>query len=441
MTKAPQQSERSPADSHVAALYEPLRLSNGRVIPNRLCKAAMEENLSAHGQLPGDQLYKLYSRWAGAGKQSAGLILTGNVMVSPDALTGPGGVVLNQQSDLDKFKRWAEIGKAGGSQFWMQINHPGRQVYAAMGETSYAPSEVSLEMGEFSKLFAKPVALSCSQIEEIIEKFAVTATLAEQAGFDGVQVHAAHGYLISQFLSPLVNRREDKWGGSLENRARILFEVIRAIRSRVSASFCLSVKLNSADFQKGGFNEHDAKWVVQRLEDMGVQLVELSGGSYESPAMQGSAETENNAEFSNNSSLRREAYFVEFARNISQDASLPIMVTGGVLRREIAVEALQKSPQGVGVSMIGIARGLAFEPELVHRWLTENYEVLLPKVEWKNKVLGSLAVMAVTKSQLTRMANGKTINAKLSPFWALVRSQIKTKMLTKRYRRWRELHS
>ncbi|MEM7358882.1 MAG: NADH:flavin oxidoreductase/NADH oxidase family protein [Pseudomonadota bacterium] len=424
-------------------LFSPLELPNRQVISNRLCKAAMEENLSDEGQIPGQHLFNLYRQWAAGG---VGLILTGNVMVAPDALTGPGGVVLEDDSNLEHFKTWAKAGRgldgAGADgddsdiQLWMQINHPGRQVYAAMGEQAYSPSDIQLDLGDLSKLFAKPRALSQAEIEKMIERFANTAVLAEQAGFTGVQVHAAHGYLISQFLSPRTNRREDQWGGSLENRSRILREIVKAIRQRVSPEFCVAVKLNSADFQKGGFDQEDAKQVVQQLNELSVDLVELSGGSYESPAMQGgSAQTE---EQQNTSTQRREAFFVEFARDIATVAKMPIMVTGGILRRQVAEDALQKDAAGFGVEMLGIARGMAFKPDLPNVWKQGEYEVSLPQIEWKKKMLAALAVMSVTKAQLHRMAAGKKPKNGINPLFALIRDRIRTKLRTKRYRRWRE---
>lgn len=171
----------------------------------------------------------------------------------------------------------------------MQINHPSRQMQANLGQTTVAPSAVVLDMGSLSKLFPQPKALDEREIAALIQRFARTAALAEQAGFSGVQVHAAHGYLLSQFLSPLTNQRQDRWGGSLENRARLLLEVVKAVREVVSPAFSVAVKLNSADFQRGGFEPADAHQVVLWLNELPVDLVELSGGSYEAPAMQGDA--------------------------------------------------------------------------------------------------------------------------------------------------------
>lgn len=393
----------------------------------------MEENLSDEGQIPGDRLQRLYRSWVEGG---VGLILTGNVMVAPDALTGPGGVVLQESTDIEPFKRWAEAGKSEDGQFWMQINHPGRQVYAAMGETALSPSDKKMDMGNFSKMFAQPRAMTEEEIEVLIQRFTATSKQAELAGFTGVQVHAAHGYLISQFLSPLTNLRSDQWGGDINNRSRVLIEIVKRIRQSVKPEFCISVKLNSADFQKGGFELNDAKAVIQLLNELDVDLVELSGGSYESPAMQGRV-AEKDAE-KPEKTLRREAYFVDFAREIASVAKMPIMVTGGILRRAVAEEALAKDSAGFGVEMLGLAQAMAFQPDLPNQWRDHELEIKLPQVNWKNKTFAALAVMAITKVQLKRLAQGKLPKANVSPFFSLIGDQIETNKRTKRYRRWRE---
>lgn len=268
----------------MSTLFEPLRLPNGQVIRNRIAKAAMEENLADADHAPGDTLLRLYQRWAEGG---AGLIITGNVMVDRRALTGPAGVVLEDDGRLPRFRRWAEVCRSQGAQAWMQINHPGRQLMADLGQPALGPSAIAVDIPGLKNVFAQPRALSGAEIDGLIQRYLNAAVLAERAGFTGVQVHAAHGYLFSQFLSPLSNRRDDDWGGSLENRARILLRTVEVIRERVAPDFCVAVKLNSADFQRGGFAAEDAEAVVRLLNERGVDLVELSGGSYESPAMQG----------------------------------------------------------------------------------------------------------------------------------------------------------
>jgi len=198
-------------------VFDILPLPNGSSLPNRIAKAAMEENMADADHAPSDGLIRLYSAWADGG---AGLLLTGNVMVDGRAMTGPGGVVLENARHLERFKRWASAGRAHGAQFWLQINHPGRQMPASLGQATWAPSAVAIDLGKMSKHFNPPQAMTEAVIVDVIQRFARTAQLGEQAGFTGVQIHAAHGYLVSQFLSPLTNHRTDRWGGPLENRAR-----------------------------------------------------------------------------------------------------------------------------------------------------------------------------------------------------------------------------
>ena len=264
------------------SLFSPLTLPNGAVIPNRIAKAAMEENMADGEHAPSAELLRLYRAWAEGG---AGLIITGNVMIDGRAMTGPGGVVLEDERHLDRFRAWAEAGRAGGGQLWMQINHPGRQAPASLKQETLAPSPIALDLGNLSKQFAPPREMTAADIADVQHRFVHTALLAERAGFTGVEIHAAHGYLLSQFLSPLSNRRTDAWGGNLENRARLLLDIVRDVRAAVGPGFAVAVKLNSADFQRGGFSPEDAQAVVAMLSPLGVDLVELSGGSYEAPAM------------------------------------------------------------------------------------------------------------------------------------------------------------
>jgi 2,4-dienoyl-CoA reductase-like NADH-dependent reductase (Old Yellow Enzyme family) len=406
-----------------ASLFAPLTLPNRAVISNRIAKAAMEENMADSGQLPGESLRRLYANWAEGG---AGLILSGNVMIDPTALTGPGGVVLDERQPLEPFKAWARAAMRDGGQMWLQINHPGRQVFAAMGQEAVAPSAIGVDLGAYSHLFPVPRALDEADIATIVVRFATTARLAEAAGFSGVQIHAAHGYLISQFLSPLTNRRTDAWGGTLHNRARLLLDVVKAVRAAVSPGFSVAVKLNSADFQKGGFEASDAVQVARWLNELPVDLVELSGGSYESPAMQG-----------NGSTAAREAYFLDFARDISAVARMPVMVTGGIRRRAIAEQALRPSEGRPGVAMVGIASAFAFEPKLPEKWKDDAaLDIAIPSVGWRNKAYASLAKMAVVKLQLRRLGKGLQPKPDASPLLSLIRQQIITKRLTRLYRAW-----
>lgn len=402
-------------------LFDPLVLPSGSTLANRIAKAAMEENMADADHAPSERLLRLYQAWAEGG---AGLLISGNVMVDSRAMTGPGGVVLEDDTQLARFERWARLGRAKGAQFWLQINHPGRQMQANLGQPTWAPSAVALELGNLSKRFATPLAMTEPMIAEVIQRFANTAQLAERAGFNGVQIHAAHGYLLSQFLSPLSNQRSDQWGGSLENRARLLLEIVKAVRAVVSPSFAVAVKLNSADFQRGGFSAEDAQQVVRLFDGLGVDLVELSGGSYEAPAMQGQAR--------DGRTLAREAYFLEFAREIRAVASMPIMVTGGIRRAPVAQQVLDS-----GIELVGIGTALAIDPNLPRDWqFGLGNAPQLPPITWNNKVLASLANMAVVKYQLRRLSQGRQSTPEVSPAWALLVQQLADLLSTRRYRSW-----
>ena len=399
--------------------FAPLQLPNGQVIANRIAKAAMEENMADLHQAPSKALKQLYKTWADG---EPGLLLTGNVMIDRRAMTGPGGVALENEQHLASFREWADVARAKGVHFWVQLSHPGRQTMANLGQQALAPSAIALDMGGFSKMFATPKAMTEDDIQDVIKRFATSARLAEQAGFTGVQIHGAHGYLLSQFLSPLSNHRTDRWGGSLENRARLLLEVIRAVRANVSPSFCVSVKLNSADFQRGGFDETDARAVVEMLNTLPIDLLELSGGSYEAPAMQGEAR--------DGRTLAREAYFLDFATQMASIATMPLMVTGGIRRLPVVQQVLDS-----GIAMAGIATALTLEPQLIKQWREgRDLNPQLRPMEWKRKPLAALATLAVVRNQMRRLSRGRLPNPNVAPWLALVCDQWFIARRTRQYR-------
>ena len=400
--------------------FEKLVLPSTLVLKNRIFKAAMEENMATAEQEPGIAIFNLYKAWSAGG---AAAIITGNVMVDPLAMTGPAGISLHANSNLTPFKKWAELGKQNDTKIIMQINHPGRQTYKNMGGKVLSPSDVALDLGKHSSLFSQPKAMDKCDIEDVILRFTNTATLAEKAGFDGVQVHGAHGYLLSQFLSPLVNKRDDEWGGDLTNRSRLLLEIVKSIKAATSSSFSVSVKLNSADFQRGGFDVDDAKSVVTSLEKLQIDFVELSGGSYEAPAMQGRT--------ADSRTLAREAYFLEFADAIAKQTELTVMTTGGIKKRDVAEKVLQSS-----VDIVGIASAMAYQPDLPNQWQQNQCnEGFIPQVNWKNKTFAALARMALVRRQLQRMGKNKKPSKGHSALFSLIKDQVRLARLTKRYRR------
>ncbi len=332
-------------------LRSPLALPCGATLPNRIAKAAMTEGLATADGRPTPELERLYGLWSDGG---AGLLLSGNVIVDRDHLERPGNVVIHGEPDADRAERlasWARAATRGGNHFWAQLSHGGRQVMKLVNPHPKAPSAVKL--GLPGGQFGEPVALEVAEIDELVERFAVAAEAVKVAGFTGVQVHAAHGYLLSSFLSPRANRREDEYGGSLANRVRMLLRVVASIRDRVGAAFPVSVKLNSADFQRGGFAFEDSLAVAALLEEAGVDLIEISGGNYEQPRLLGiegmeRAEEQNVAP----STAAREAYFVDFALAMQQKVGAPLMVTGGFRSRAAMEYALSSGAADV----IGMGR-------------------------------------------------------------------------------------
>lgn len=400
--------------------FNSLTLPNGQVLKNRLSKAAMEENLGNPQLVPDATLIQLYRRW---GMGGVGLIITGNVMVDRLAMTGPGGLALEADTQLEPFKRLAQASQQEGAKIWMQINHPGRQVYQALGGKALSASDIGVNLGKHSHLFGKPKAMTEADIEDVIQRFVTTAQQAEAAGFDGVEIHAAHGYLLSQFLSPLTNQRNDRWGGSIENRARLLLEITRRIRATVRPTFAVAVKLNSADFQRGGFDLDDACAVVAMLNPLGIDALEISGGSYEAPAMQGRT--------ADGRTLAREAYFLEFAAQIAKVANVPVMSTGGITRLATAEQVIT-----AGVDLVGMGSALAVCPDLPKRWQAHpDFQPEIPRVEWQDKALSSVATMAVMRRYLRRWSKQMPTFGRLHPLVSLVLDRLRQKRLTKRYRR------
>ncbi len=407
-------------ENQQGVVFSPITLPSGLVLKNRLVKAAMEENLAEADLTPSQVLKNCYSAWAQGG---VGLVITGNVMVDHLAMTGPGGLALELRTDITSFAELARLSKQNECKVIMQINHPGRQVFKKMGGKVLSASNVPLNMGKHSHLFGQPKAMTHNEINDVVERFTNTALQAQKAGFDGVQIHAAHGYLLAQFLSPLTNKRDDKYGGSLENRARLLTEITQKIKASCASNFSVSVKLNSADFQRGGFEPSDAQAVITLLSDLNIDFVELSGGSYEAPAMQGKTADER--------TLAREAYFLEFAKTISEKSSVPIMTTGGISRLGVASTVVSS-----GVALVGIATACAYYPSLAKIWQTKpNFIASLPVVTLKDKTLAGLATMALVKRQIRRMGQGKLAKINASAVFTLIGDQIRAIKLTKRYKK------
>lgn len=328
-------------------ISDSLTLPCGAVIKNRIGKSAMSENMGSKGFLSNRSFQTLYERWSDGG---TGLLITGNVMVDQRALGEARNVVIEKGINDLSLKLWSEAGKKNQTHVWVQLNHPGKQSPKFLTKLPVAPSAIPLKK-PLNRVFNTPRALSDAEIIEIISRFAYAAKVCKENGFTGVQIHGAHGYLVSQFLSPTHNQRTDKWGGSIENRMRFVSEIYQAIRSEVGPEFPVSIKLNSADFQKGGFSKEDSMAVVKHLSDLGMDLIEISGGTYETPVMTGTNIKE--------STKIREAYFLDYCEEVRKIVKSPLMLTGGFRSSQGMNDAL-----ATGVcDMVGIARSLAINPD------------------------------------------------------------------------------
>ncbi|WP_235297710.1 NADH:flavin oxidoreductase/NADH oxidase family protein [Portibacter marinus] len=327
----------------MAVLNDPFKLPCGVIIKNRLVKAAMKERMADAHLKPTHHHNHLYKKWAQSG---AGLLITGNVIIDHKHLESSGNVWFQDETMVPELKEWVASGTDYNTQLWVQISHAGRQTNIFNARHPKAPSAIKLKrLG----LFGTPIAMSVKDIDQVVDGFVRTARISQLAGFTGIQIHAAHGYLLSQFLSPVTNQRTDLYGGSLDNRSRLLIRIIRDIRKNVGQEFPISVKLNSSDFQIGGFSEEDSLNVIRKLEAEKIDLLEISGGTYENVAF---FLLNDEKDKLRESTKIREAYFLEFAQKVRKVSSLPLMITGGFRSRTFCNEVLKRGE----TDFIGMAR-------------------------------------------------------------------------------------
>ncbi len=347
-------------------LHDPVPLPCGATLKNRIGKSSLSEQISDRENRPTSDLVRIYTRWANGG---AGLMMTGNVMIDRTALEEPRNVVVDDERDLPMLKEWATAAQSTGAHCWPQLSHPGRQSLRTLTPVPVAPSAVPMTFGR--GLYATPRALDEKEILDIIQKFARTARIMKDAGFSGVQLMGAHGYLISSFLSAITNKREDDWGGSPEKRSRFMVETLRAVRAVVGKAYPISIKVNSADFQRGGIEEEESLGVLKTLEDEGIDLVKISGGSYENAVMMGQDLTVRE------STKAREAYFLTFAEKARAVTSVPLMLTGGFR----SLPGMKAAVEAGAVGVVGLGRPLCVDPDFANKLLdgTAQPMVLPPR--------------------------------------------------------------
>lgn len=403
-------------------LAQTLTLPNGSVLPNRLAKSALSETLGTMDNRVTPALVRLYERWA---KGGTGLLITGNIMVDRRALGEPGNVVIEDDRDLVLLKAMADGVAHHGSRLWAQINHPGKQSPKGLNRENVSPSAIPFGK-QMQAFFDTPRELTEPEILDIIARFGRAAGIVKQAGFHGVQIHGAHGYLVSQFLSPKHNVRTDAWGGSAENRRRFVLAVYQAMRDAVGPDFPIGIKLNSADFQRGGFTEEESLATIQALAAVGIDLVEISGGTYEAPAMAGKK----------TSTIEREAYFLEFAEKVRQHISTPLMVTGGFR----TLSAMGKALNSGAMDIVGLGRPLCIEPDAPLRLLAgEETRHRVKMISTGIKQVDEMALMEVMwyVRQLHRMSRGENPKPNESALWSLIANLVANMRGTMKTRRLR----
>lgn len=376
------------------ALAQPLDLPCGVTIKNRFFKAAMSETLATKAGGPSALHSKLYGAWADGG---AGVVLTGNVMVDHRHLGEPGNVAIEDEQHLAALRQWAGAGTRNGAQLWMQINHPGKQSPKMIAKHPVSASAIPVK-GDLGKFFNPPRELSTEEVGEIVRRFVRTAAVAKKAGFTGVEIHGAHGYLVNQFLSPADNQRTDSYGGSLENRMRFLVEIYTGMREELGPGFPIALKMNSSDFGDDGFTQEESLQVAEHLAGLGLDLLEVSGGTYEKSVFEAASDDDDGG-----------TLWADYARELRQRVTIPTVLTGG-FRAQVAMEG---SVRDNLTDMVGMARAMVLVPDLPQRILSGRgvETVDLPFVKtpfgWLDRQLGSFLVLSWYELQMKRIAQGK----------------------------------
>ena len=415
----------------------------GVTLKNRLCKAAMTEGIADSNNFATQRHINLYKKWASGG---AGILLSGNVQVDKRYLEGPGNVAIEKETylyQIDNLRKWAEVGTRKNTQFWMQISHAGRQTPGAINPNPLSPSSVQLKIPGAN--YGIPTPMSVDDIEDVIQRFIFVAKIAKETGFTGIQLHAAHGYLLSQFLSPDINLRDDEWGGSITNRSRLMLRIIEGCRAELGNNFPIAVKLNSADFQKGGFSDSDSIKVAKLLDDAGVDVIEISGGTYEQPRLLGLDDVSVNKERSEErkpSTIAREAYFLNYAEKIQKAIKTPLMVTCG-FRTSVAMNAALNAK---ACYLIGVGIPLCAQPLILNDLLAgsiqelPSYEKTLQIGRWWLsphspfliiQALNAFSQQAWFYIQIKRMGDNLAPNLKLPIFKAYKENKKLEKVMIK----------
>lgn len=336
----------------MAALFEETTI-NGMTMRNRLIRSATWEGMCDQDGRPTEKLINCYRDLA---KGGIGLIITGYAYVQPEGKHNVGQMGIYTDDFADYYQHVTRAVHYAGGKIAVQLVHGGGQSNAkTAGRQPIAPSAIKVD--QFPEM---PEELTKDEITKIVAAFGNAAYRAKMWGFDAVQLHGAHGFLINQFLSPLTNRRTDTYGGSIENRSRFLLDVYRKVRKTVGADYPVLIKLNAADFIEGGLEIDDAIYAAQKLAEAGIDAIEVSAGTpasgRNSPARVKILKPE------------KEAYNLEMARRIKKAVNCPVIVVGGFRSYEVVEKALRDD----GIDYIAMSRPLLREPGLANRWLKDD---------------------------------------------------------------------
>jgi 2,4-dienoyl-CoA reductase-like NADH-dependent reductase (Old Yellow Enzyme family) len=322
---------------------------NGMTLANRTIRSATWEGLAGDDGSSTSKLIHLLTELARGG---VGLIITGHAYVSPEGQAGPWQLGIYSDRFIPRLVKMTSSIQQMGGKIALQLAHAGSQASSRLsGLKPIGPSAIAKESGPVGREMTR------DEIETVTEAFASAAVRAQKAGFDAVQIHAAHGYLLSQFLSPYFNKRKDEYGGSIENRARLVVLVLKAIRKAVGSDFPVFIKLNSDDFLYGGLTVEEMLKTALMLEENRIDAIELSGGTFLSGK--------------NNPSRRgrqgpgdTEAYYEDAAKRFKEKIRAPLMLVGGIRTFETAERLVN---EGV-TDYIALCRPLIREPDLIARW-------------------------------------------------------------------------
>lgn len=317
---------------------------------NRFVRSATWENEATESGHLTDKLYSIYEELS---KSEVGLIITGYANIVREEQPNPGMMGIYEDSFIHEYQKLTNLVHSHGSKIIMQLAYGGTKTdFNVDKRTIYAPSEVpEMNTNTLGKAMTK------QDIDYIVNAFANAANRAKHAGFDGIEIHGAHTYLINQFLSPYYNKRSDEYGGSLENRMRFLVEICHTTRNIVGHNFPILVKLTATDFFEGGLTFDETKLICKKLESIGIDGIELSGNIHgKANSMVG--------QIFDGYKLKEEGYFLEYAKIISDTVSIPVITVGGFKD----LNTIEKVFNETNISYFGLSRPLLAEPNLIKRW-------------------------------------------------------------------------